>query len=279
MKKAFQIIGICALTCFSFYYTDKVVEVARNKDPIMEEIVSRSSEVNVKSVNAEINDNTIRSGVSSMVVDTNKSYQKMKSLGEYNDNLLVFKEEAPVVSIKDNYDKFVVGGNSIKRNISICFTISDKDYILSILDILKKNKVVANIFLDGIFIEDNPDIVKKIIKDKHYIGNLGYGGVYDNTRLKYVNSLIYRYSDYISKYCYSSNEEDLSFCSKNKMYTIKGIDIDKNYPYTSLKENLSNGIILRFSDNKETVKDLDLMLKYVKHKGYNIENLDDLLTE
>ena len=103
----------------------------------------------------------------------------------------------------------------------------------------------------------------------------------DEKKLKgyQYDSLIYRYSDYISKYCYSSNEEDLSFCSKNKMYTIKGIDIDKNYPYTSLKENLSNGIILRFSDNKETVKDLDLMLKYVKHKGYNIENLDDLLTE
>lgn len=278
MKKAFQIIGVCALTCFSFYYTNKVVEISRNKDPIMEEIVSKSK-LNVESVNAEIKDNTIRSGKSGSVIDKTKSYEKMKSLGEYNDNLLVFKSIEPVISIKDNYDKFVIGANTSKRNISLCFTIVNNNYTNDIITILKNNNVTANFFLDGKFIEDNEVIIKTIVDNKYYIGNLGYDKAFNQTKLKYVNSLIYKYSGYISKYCYSNDEEVLSLCSKENMYTIKGIEIDSNYPYSSVKENLLNGAILKLDDNKTTVKNLDLIIKYIKQKGYNILNLDDLLTE
>lgn len=279
MKKAFQIIGVCALTCFSFYYTDKVIEVSRNNDPIMKEIVSKSNDYNVESVNALISSDTIKSGIKGNVVDTSKSYEKMKSLGEYNENLLVFTNVDPKISIKDNYDKFVVGASDTKRDVAICFTISDSKYINNIIKILKDNDVDANIFLDGKLIEENEDIVKNIVSNNLYMGNLGYDGGYDTTKIKYTNSLIYRYGGYASKYCYSDSKDVLDICSKENMYTIKAIEIDPNYPYSSLKENLSNGVILKFSDSKITVNNLSLMLKYIKQKGYSIKILDDLLME
>ena len=38
MKKILNIIGVCILTAFSFYYTNKMVDLSKSKDPIMIEI-------------------------------------------------------------------------------------------------------------------------------------------------------------------------------------------------------------------------------------------------
>ena len=38
MKKIFQFIGLFTLICFSFFYTEKVVTVLNEQDPIMVEI-------------------------------------------------------------------------------------------------------------------------------------------------------------------------------------------------------------------------------------------------
>ena len=50
-------------------------------------------------------------------VDVNKSYEKMKRLGEYNNNLLVFINDLPDISLKDNYDKYIISGNKDKTSI------------------------------------------------------------------------------------------------------------------------------------------------------------------
>ena len=54
MKNAFKILGICILTCFSFYYTDKIIYISKSKDPIMKEIINTKDEYKVAAVNAVI---------------------------------------------------------------------------------------------------------------------------------------------------------------------------------------------------------------------------------
>ena len=54
MKNTFKIIGILLLTFFSFYYTNKVVELSKSKDPIMIKILKESKDYTLESVNATI---------------------------------------------------------------------------------------------------------------------------------------------------------------------------------------------------------------------------------
>ena len=79
MKKTFQIIGIAFLTCFSFYYTDKMVELSKNKDPLMIEIVSKQDDFNTYAMESVIYDDYILSGTKGKVVNVKESYK----LGKY----------------------------------------------------------------------------------------------------------------------------------------------------------------------------------------------------
>ena len=50
MRKIIKYILICLFTCFSFYYTDKIVEFTKQKDPIMIEINRPSFSANINPV-------------------------------------------------------------------------------------------------------------------------------------------------------------------------------------------------------------------------------------
>ena len=107
-KPYLTVIGICLLTVFSFYYTNKLIEFSKSKDPIMIEIMKNKDDYNKLSIDALINNNYITPGSEGLEVDVDKSYTKMKKLGKYNDNLYVYDVVKPTISIKDNYNKFVI---------------------------------------------------------------------------------------------------------------------------------------------------------------------------
>ena len=51
--------GVLVLVVFSFYYTDRAVDIIKRNDPIMKSILSEKEEYEVESVNAQIQDDTI----------------------------------------------------------------------------------------------------------------------------------------------------------------------------------------------------------------------------
>lgn len=53
-----------------------------------------------------------------------------------------------------------------------------RDVTPLVLDVLKKENVYATFFVLGNKVEQNPDILKRIYEEGHYIGNHGYGHVY-----------------------------------------------------------------------------------------------------
>ena len=77
MRKIIKYILICLLTCFSFYYTDKIVEFTKQKDPIMIEINKIKETIEIKPVNAVITKDTMLVGESGTKIDTDLSYEKM----------------------------------------------------------------------------------------------------------------------------------------------------------------------------------------------------------
>ena len=172
MKNAFKILGICILTCFSFYYTDKIIYISKSTDPIMKEIINTKDEYKVAAVNAVIENDCIIAGKSGTEVDVNKSYEKMKRLGEYNKNLLVFINDLPDISLKDNYDKYIISGNKEKREISLVFELKTDNNITNILNILDKNNVKVTFFISDEIV-NNDEYLNNISSKEHYIASLG----------------------------------------------------------------------------------------------------------
>ena len=62
LKKIMNRLLILGLFIFSFYYTDKVVELLKEKDPLMTEIKALNEKYAIKSVNAEVKEEFIRPG-------------------------------------------------------------------------------------------------------------------------------------------------------------------------------------------------------------------------
>lgn len=274
-------IGICLLTVFSFYYTNKLIEFSKSKDPIMIEIMKNKDDYNKLSIDALINNNYITPGSEGLEVDVDKSYTKMKKLGKYNDNLYVYDVVKPTISIKDNYNKFVINGNTTKKEVSLIFKVNDLKNIENINKILFNNNVSATFFIDGNIKDDDINILKILDESNNYFGNLGYNKKYSIKTIKYTNALLDRIDDDNHNYCYVEKDDInvLKTCSEVKMYTIKPMVVSNIFPFTYIKQNLENGKIFSLDTNSYTLKQLDLIIKYVRQKGYDFVTLEEILNE
>lgn len=280
-KPYLTVIGICLLTVFSFYYTNKLIEFSKSKDPIMIEIMKNKDDYNKLSIDALINNNYITPGSEGLEVDVDKSYTKMKKLGKYNDNLYVYDVVKPTISIKDNYDKFVINGNITKKEVSLVFKAEDLKNIENINKILFNNNVSATFFIDGNIKDDDINILKILDESNNYFGNLGYNKKYSIKTIKYTNALLDRIDDDNHNYCYVEKDDInvLKTCSEVKMYTIKPMVVSNIFPFTYIKQNLENGKIFSLDTNSYTLKQLDLIIKYVRQKGYDFVTLEEILNE
>ena len=280
-KPYLTVIGICLLTVFSFYYTNKLIEFSKSKDPIMIEIMKNKDDYNKLSIDALINNNYITPGSEGLEVDVDKSYTKMKKLGKYNDNLYVYDVVKPTISIKDNYNKFVINGNTTKKEVSLIFKVNDLKNIENINKILFNNNVSATFFIDGNIKDDDINILKILDESNNYCGNLGYNKKYSIKTIKYTNALLDRIDDDNHNYCYVEKDDInvLKTCSEVKMYTIKPMVVSNIFPFTYIKQNLENGKIFSLDTNSYTLKQLDLIIKYVRQKGYDFVTLEEILNE
>ena len=280
-KPYLTVIGICLLTVFSFYYTNKLIEFSKSKDPIMIEIMKNKDDYNKLSIDALINNNYIIPGSEGLEVDVDKSYTKMKKLGKYNDNLYVYDVVKPTISIKDNYNKFVINGNTTKKEVSLIFKVNDLKNIENINKILFNNNVSATFFIDGNIKVDDINILKILDESNNYFGNLGYNKKYSIKTIKYTNALLDRIDDDNHNYCYVEKDDInvLKTCSEVKMYTIKPMVVSNIFPFTYIKQNLENGKIFSLDTNSYTLKQLELIIKYVRQKGYDFVTLEEILNE
>lgn len=279
MKKIISPIAIILLLVVSFYYTNKSVSVLRNADPIMKELKSTEKKYKIDPVNAQIIGENIISGKNGKTIDYEKSYNKMKRYGTYNESLTALKELQPVISINDNYDKYIVSGNKDNRNIALVFKVKNNENIINILSILKSKNVSATFFLDGTYLEKNITTIKSITN--HELEILSYNNEFEETFIKTSISYLNSITGKSPKYCYTeeSNEEILKICEKLNLHTIKPtLTLSKNI-YHEIKNNLSNSIIISLEVNNYVEKELSTTIDYLKQKGYKIVTLDNVLKE
>ena len=69
MKRLFQVIGLVCLIIFSFFYTDKVMDVVREEDHIMVEINNVKDSLDVEAVDAQVFMDKMIPGIDGRVVN------------------------------------------------------------------------------------------------------------------------------------------------------------------------------------------------------------------
>ncbi len=280
-KKVIQVISVTFLMLFSFFYTNKSIELIRENDPIMKQIKETNIRYKVDPVNATIIGNKIIPGKSGKEIDYQKTYAKMKKYGTYNETLTVLKEIEPAVSVDDYYDKYIVQGNTERKNVSLVFKTDTISNLLSILNILNQKNIPATFFVDGLLLENNTALFETMTQNNHELEILSYDNKYDeiyfDSALNYLSSITKRES----KYCYAEydQKEVIELCSKLKLHTIIPTVKTTTMPYKEIKDKLYNSAIISLPLSTITEEQLPAIIDYIKQKGYTFLSLEALLSE
>ena len=278
MKSTLKIIGLFILIGFSFFYTDKVIQVIREEDKIMIELTSIEDTYRKEAVDATIIGNTIIPGLNGSVINIDDSYNKMKNLGIFDKNLLIYNDIVPNISITNNKDKFIVKGNNNKQMVSIIFIMDNDKYLDDINKILSLKQVKANYFVTYSYLINNSTKIKDI---DHEFYSYGDNGLYSNDNLLFSNNLLTRIKNNNAIYCLAKDMEEniLNICNKNNLYTVTPSIIGSTNPYNTIKDKLTSGSIILLSMKKETMNELSTIIDYIKGKGLKIDTLSNLLSE
>lgn len=281
MKKFFQLLGFVTLCIFSFYYTEKTVSMVKEYDDIMVKIKEYNKEYKENKIDAKIDDDTIIPGLAGKEIDINKSYSKMRKYGKYDQKLLVYKNVLPDISIKDNYDKYIISGNKEKKEVSIVFKVDTYTNLKELLNILNRYDINVNFFIDGLWLEKNGDFLLSLIDEGHYIGNLSYNEDYKDSSFAWINTILKRIAKQNINFCYASkrNKEQIEICSLNDNYTIMPITINKEKPFSDVKSKIQNGSIITFDINDSLLLQLPNIIEYIKSRDLQIVTLDKIIDE
>ena len=281
MKKFFEYIGMISLACFSFFFTEKTVNVVKEADNIMIEIKKAVEMNKTESIDAIIKEDTIIPGIYGKVVDEEKSYQKKKRVCSYQENLLVYKQQKPNIQLKNQYDKYIISGNPKKNMVSLIFLVKENDNVNKIEAIIEQKDIKVSFFIDGTWFENNNDKILSWASKNYTIGNLSYNMNYTNTSFVWMDTIIKKIGNQKVSYCYNEtpNQKALEMCALNKNYTIRPTLVVDKYPLTEIKENLAPGSIIALPINETVIRELPVIIEFIKGKGYEIENLYNHLEE
>ena len=279
MKRILKLVGLLVLIVFSFFYTDKVVSVIRETDPLMDKIESVKDKYKVKPIDSVISGNTIIPGINGRSVNLDKSYKNMHDDGLFDENKIVYDVVRPNISLFDNRDKFIIRGNDGRKMVSIVFVLDNDKYLNKLEDIIDSKNVDINYFVSYNYLVSNAIVIKKMNNGEFY--NYGDKGVYTPDNILFANNLISRITDNEAIYCLSisKNIKVLRLCGNNDLYTIVPNIIVKDNPYQEIKNNLSNGSIIFMEMNNNTVTEIGIIIDYIKGKGLEIVSLSKLLSE
>lgn len=268
MKNKYKIIGIMLLSGFSFFYTYKVSSIIKDNDPIMTRINNIEDTLIVSKVDPIINKDEYITGINGCVINKEESYSKMKVNNEFNEDLIVMKED----KVMEDLNKYIIGGNKLNRKVSIILTNYDNE---EINNFIINNDIKINYFIDGNNIKKDISTLINLKGNKY---NYGRNKEYINKYIVYDNSLIKTNFSNEPSYCLvtSKQEDALSLCSKYNMKTIKTEEIKEDI-LSTVKTTLENGKI--FLINSSSLEDIKYSINYILSKGYKIVYLDELLDE
>ena len=192
-------------------------------------------------------------------------------------------------------------GNTMEKVIYITFDAGyENGYTASILDALKKHNVPAAFFLVGPYIEENPELVKRMVEEGHTVGNHSYNhpDMTTKTKEEFTNQLNKTAEEYkrvtgqVMPMYYRPPEgkftEDNLLWAQQAGYTTvlwssAYVDWDNNdqpshsYAFEKIDQRTFNGaIFLLHSTSRTNAEILDQQIARWKQAGYSFAPIDRL---
>ena len=269
--KFIRFIGLICLICFTFIYTEKIIDISIEKDETMIKLKELEQSYNIKPQNATIKEDTIIPGNVGKYIDIDSSYQQMKKLGYFDEKLIIYKDIYPEISIHNNYNKYIISGNIKNKQVALIYIINNNT-LDDILNIIENKKIKINFFVDSTYLNNNINLIYKL--HNHEIYNYGNSGKYTKDNLIIANNIINNKANNNSIYCLflKKDTNSLNTCAQSKMLSIIP-SINGNY--TNIKNELKNGSIIMINNSKELTNIID----YIKNKGYTINTLSNVIQE
>ena len=147
MKNYFKYFLIIGFVVFSFYYTDKVTKISEQNNVIMASINDYALKHDSKCIEGSITEDGVILGLSGISVNKNKSYSNMKGIG-FNEKLIEYNKDECILSINNNYDKYIVAGNNHNNNVSLIIDVNNGKYFSKMLKIAENKEVTVNLLFN-----------------------------------------------------------------------------------------------------------------------------------
>ena len=185
-----------------------------------------------------------------------------------------------------------------KKEIALTFNCAWNDSdIDKIIEVLKSNNVKATFFMVGDWVEKYPEAVKKINQEGHEIGSHSDTHPHVNqlsseenleeikTSSKKIEQItnkkvtLYRppYGEYNNTVIKVANENSY-IPIQWSLDTLDYTGITGNEMWNKIKDKISNGdIILMHNGTEHTADSLDMIIKNIKEKGFNLVTVSDLI--
>lgn len=269
MKKNYKYFGLFILMIFSFYFTNRVYELAVDTDLLMKEIENNEEKYNKEPKNASINKDNIKPGSCGYKVDKKKSYKKMKEIGMYNENYFLFKNILPLENLSNNKNKYIIGDNIEKNNVYLFLNIDEDNYLY-----LNESYKNYNIVITYSFFKEHKDILEKIIENNTILIKET-----NHQNLKEINKYYNKYKDTNITCVNSNNKTFLNLCSLNNSLTISlNNEINNNY-LLNIKKEITSGKFININFTKSFNNIKDIIDNQIENKGLHKGLIDKDIRE
>ena len=278
-KNASKLAGLLLLLLLSFIYTDKVIDGARNSDPVMKNIKTYKEKNDVLAVEPIIKDDEIILGYSGLIVNEEESYKKMKEDDKFSEEKIVYEDALPKTTISKTYDYYIKQGNPSKKQVAILFKITSSKQVDELLKLVAKTGSNVSFFVDGSWLESNVETAFSMVNLGSELYNLGYDGKYDKATISNTNNLIESITLKDSSFCLNDekNEEEKELCKKKKMHSI--LSTLNNPSINELKAGLVKGAIITYDLNSFDLDLFEIILNTIYSRGYEITSLSSVISE
>lgn len=205
--------------------------------------------------------------------------------------------------ILEKYGSFYLGDTS-KKEIYLTFDNGyENGYTHQILDTLKEKKVPATFFITGHYLKDQTELVMRMVKEGHIVGNHSWHHPDLTTKseqeiAKELNSLKEEFTkltgvkemNYLRPPRGIFSERTLAISQKlgytNVFWSLAYIDwkVDqqkgKQYAYDQIMRQIHPGaVLLLHSVSKDNAEALGQVIDDLKKQGYQFKSLDDLMLQ
>ncbi|MCL1632044.1 delta-lactam-biosynthetic de-N-acetylase [Sporolactobacillus sp. CPB3-1] len=201
------------------------------------------------------------------------------------------------------YDGVYIGDTS-KKELFLTFDNGyEAGYTAKMLDTLKKEKVPAAFFITGHYISDQPELVKRMVREGHIVGNHSwshpdlskisdekYRRELEKLKNRYMKLTGERQMNYLRPPRGTFSERSLKlgheegyvdvFWSAAYRDWVRDDQHGADYAYDHIMKRVHPGaVILLHTVSKDNAEALPRVIRDLKKQGYRFRSLDDLMAE